>query len=65
MLSTESILRKLAADRTIRVNSDIDLTETIRLSMDSVDNRILHAWYTTVSVDSTDKINGITPVWIG
>ena len=36
-------------------------TENIRLPMDLVESRILHVYYTTDSVDSKGKTNGITP----
>ena len=36
--------------------------ETIRLSMDYADSSFLHVWYTTDSVYSTGKTNGIIPV---
>ena len=38
------------------------VSKNIWLLMELVDSRFVHVWYTTDSVDSMDKTNGITPV---
>ena len=63
VLSTESILCKMAADRgfnKLSTDDTSDLAVNLWLSMDRF--LLLHIWYTTDSDDSTGKTNGITPV---